>query len=906
MIILKNVVKNYKTKKSTFNALNNVSLTLPDNGLFFVTGNSGAGKSTLLNVIGSIDTIDSGEINIDGINLSKTTKKQINNYRQNFIGFVFQQFNLINELTVYENVIVAADLSNNEYSNIDELLQSLNIYDLKNKKINELSGGEQQRVAIARALIKNPKILLCDEPTGMLDNQNSKLIFELLKKISDKILVLVVTHDVNMAQDYSNNIIQLEKGKIIKTIDVPTKLNIYENINFYQYNYLKRKTIFRLALSWMKTKLKSLINLNILIILIFLVSFLCFSLIQDDDTTVLNSMYENNDKFIPFSKKFLLTRANDEVTHDTGLNDEDLNYLRDNMPFFDGDPIYEFGYAISESASLTRYPVRILNMTFEGWIPPLIASNGYMSYYVSHVYGVAILTNEFIEKYDLELYGNLPQKANEVVLTNYTFDVFKSKGYVRKTNVNINNYDDLIGKYIDLGDDNAEYPSLKVVGILDTKLDCEKYKELLKDGSYTNENMRNIWKFLVNYGLHTLIYGSQSLVDELCLSRLLSQRYCVEAKMPGIMVSIYRNIARTSLNKYETYYVGDENDKNGVVIPYCKSVLSLNNEVVTIMQKKVEQYAHDNYDEIKEQWLADGNEDSLYNYYNYILSNKINKYDKEFSFEYFQTQAMVEYIKSIIKKEITIEIPVDNRNVYNATVKKTGNVIGFCLTDELCKELYLGSELYDYFYKEIVKKGRGTYKYVIDPLTGNRSKDIQKLKFLPQYIYDTNIYPNQGKNTRFYYFNGNASYLQYTFYLKPHITIILNILFVIEIIMLIVLIIMMNYYYNNLINNKIKNIGILYSMGAHSFDVFRIFFYQLILMSLIIFAFSSMLLIIIKTILSKVIFEQNYIIVKFVYIHWPLMLAFLIAFIILGSVTLFLLVKKYDRKSPIKTILTLS
>ena len=138
MIILKNVVKNNKTKKSTFNALNNVSLTLPDNGLFFVTGNSGAGKSTLLNVIGSIDTIDSGEINIDGINLSKTTKKQINNYRQNFIGFVFQQFNLINELTVYENVIVAADLSNNEYSNIDEILQSLNIYDLKKKKINEL------------------------------------------------------------------------------------------------------------------------------------------------------------------------------------------------------------------------------------------------------------------------------------------------------------------------------------------------------------------------------------------------------------------------------------------------------------------------------------------------------------------------------------------------------------------------------------------------------------------------------------------------------------------------------------------------------------------------------------------------------------------------------------------------
>ena len=137
MIILKNVVKNYKTKKSTFNALNNVSLTLPDNGLFFVTGNSGAGKSTLLNVIGSIDTIDSGEINIDGINLSKTTKKQINNYRQNFIGFVFQQFNLINELTVYENVIVAADLSNNEYSNIDELLQSLNIYDLKNKNNKE-------------------------------------------------------------------------------------------------------------------------------------------------------------------------------------------------------------------------------------------------------------------------------------------------------------------------------------------------------------------------------------------------------------------------------------------------------------------------------------------------------------------------------------------------------------------------------------------------------------------------------------------------------------------------------------------------------------------------------------------------------------------------------------------------
>lgn len=165
---IKNLTKNYVNKKGTvFPALKSFNAVIPEKGLVFLLGKSGCGKSTLLNIIGCIDTPTSGSIEISGTDITTLSKEERDNFRANNIGFIFQDFNLFEQLNVYENITFGiTDINENIESKVDVLLEKLDIKECKRKNINELSGGEQQRVAIARALIKDCKILLADEPSG--------------------------------------------------------------------------------------------------------------------------------------------------------------------------------------------------------------------------------------------------------------------------------------------------------------------------------------------------------------------------------------------------------------------------------------------------------------------------------------------------------------------------------------------------------------------------------------------------------------------------------------------------------------------------------------------------------------------------------------------------------------------
>ena len=202
MIELVNLNKTYKTKKGiTIEAIKNLSLKFDDNGLVFVVGKSGSGKSTLLNLIGLLDSFDSGEIIIDNQPILKISKKELDDYRNYNLGFVFQEYNLIESYTVYKNIELVLDLQNetNKEEKIKKVIHDVELDGYENSKVNRLSGGQKQRVAIARALVKNPKVILCDEPTGSLDSKTGKTIFDLLQKISKDTLVIVVTHDVESA-----------------------------------------------------------------------------------------------------------------------------------------------------------------------------------------------------------------------------------------------------------------------------------------------------------------------------------------------------------------------------------------------------------------------------------------------------------------------------------------------------------------------------------------------------------------------------------------------------------------------------------------------------------------------------------------------------------------------------------
>lgn len=220
MIELKNVKKIYKTKSGEVNALDGVSLTLPEKGLIFISGKSGCGKTTFLNVIGGLDGIDQGEISIYGKNFSSFSQAEYDGYRNTFIGFVFQEYNLLPEFTVEKNIRIAMEIQGKPFDDdtVNELLRDMDILNLKNRKPTQLSGGQCQRVAIARALAKQPHVIMADEPTGALDNKMGKQVLDILKKLSKEKLVIVVSHDTDSAEQYADRIIQLSDGKVISDI----------------------------------------------------------------------------------------------------------------------------------------------------------------------------------------------------------------------------------------------------------------------------------------------------------------------------------------------------------------------------------------------------------------------------------------------------------------------------------------------------------------------------------------------------------------------------------------------------------------------------------------------------------------------------------------------------------------
>lgn len=218
MLKLENITKIYEGKNFKQIALNDVTLAFRNNEFVSILGPSGSGKTTLLNIIGGLDKYTYGNLIIDGVSTRKYKERDWNNYRSNKVGFIFQSYNLINHQTVLSNVLLSLNIADKPKKESIKLakkvLKDVGLENYIKKKPKELSGGQMQRVAIARALVTNPDIILCDEPTGALDSQTSIQIMELLKEISKEKLVIMVTHNVTLANKYSDRVIALNDGVI--------------------------------------------------------------------------------------------------------------------------------------------------------------------------------------------------------------------------------------------------------------------------------------------------------------------------------------------------------------------------------------------------------------------------------------------------------------------------------------------------------------------------------------------------------------------------------------------------------------------------------------------------------------------------------------------------------------------
>lgn len=225
LIDIKKARKHYGEGETLVKALDDVTLSLDEGKIYVILGPSGSGKSTLLNMIGGLDSLDDGEITISGRNISKAGKKELTEYRREDVGFVFQFYNLIPDLTVRENIQVVADISKHPMD-IDEVMAALEIDKYKNRFPKALSGGQQQRVAIARALIKNPKLLLCDELTGALDSKSSKNVLKFIEKVNTQFhtTVIIITHNEAIAA-MADTVIRIRDGQAASCTDNQHKLS---------------------------------------------------------------------------------------------------------------------------------------------------------------------------------------------------------------------------------------------------------------------------------------------------------------------------------------------------------------------------------------------------------------------------------------------------------------------------------------------------------------------------------------------------------------------------------------------------------------------------------------------------------------------------------------------------------
>ena len=480
MIELKNVSKSYRLANGIEKrALNCVSLNFPDAGLVFVVGKSGSGKSTLLNIIGGLDKEDSGEVIVNGKSLKHFKNEDYDYYRNEYIGFVHQEANLIPDYSVYENIMISLKLKGMKisYEDCDKLLDYLSLSGLGNRNINELSGGEKMRVSIARALVKNPKILICDEPTGSLDLETGNQIFKILKSVSKDRLVIVVTHDINNAKIYGDYLIQIDNGSIISNNLVCETLS---NASFRSTrSKLPFKEKFRFAF-------KNLFNNKVKMFFSLLLTFLSL-------VSLLISLNFNNTSIAYTQAKTLSDLGYNHITikkYEHDKSDELMNYHWES--YFDEDTFnkiekylgenYYRKYRIQENGNYLKinYNHENIYTKKEKNRDPYYYHNGDDDRFVVY------------DGENFDIIGRKPIEADEIMIHSYLADLFMHVGIMSNGSYYYpKSYEELLNnKYIDFG----KY-KLKVVGIINDG-DLREY-EYIKNASSFDGMISNIGRGII-------------------------------------------------------------------------------------------------------------------------------------------------------------------------------------------------------------------------------------------------------------------------------------------------------------------------------------------------------------------------------------------------------------------------
>ena len=861
MIELKNVCKTYKSKKgSKTKALNNISLKFDEKGMTFILGKSGSGKSTLLNILGGLDKYDSGDMLILGKSSKDFNASLFDSYRNTYVGFVFQEFNILEDYNVYENIVLALQLQQKDIDKekIDNLLDKLELSDLKTRKVNELSGGQKQRVAIARALIKDPKIILADEPTGNLDSKTGKQVMDLLKEISKEKLVIIVSHDTESADKYGDRIIEIKDGSVIKdTKECVTKgdKDTYKPIK----SKLPFKDSFKLGIGSLRHK-----KIKLVFTILLTIGTLLFLSIMDTlsnynvEEAHSKLLVDKKEESIKIEKYYFFNKKYDKYDFynkdQVKLTIEDEKYINSKLK----NKYYPI-YKLQESYSFMQIGEALK-------IGDIAHNSFYLEMGAYRTLNIVVVDN-FNDFTKEKIIGRYPSNYNEILIPNYMADLIIEGGITTYEKNDVDEFsDDYTFKpkdYEDIINSNKTFyfgskGKVKIVGIID--YDLSKYNSL-KNKEY-------------DYGAMT--DEQYDLLDELILKEK----------------NLYNNVYVTNgfIEKLDVANI-EELDENTVFFNLDSDSIDLQREgyyiAPAILQNELEYY--DGTKWVKTKKL--NKNDVIINIYQ-LMQGSSQDYEKglekyisnnpDVDVETLEKRYFVNYIKDfdVIGKKVNLK--VKNRIDEVVNDYKDLNIIGITgFSDTQSRNYYLSNDLVGEYKIEVIQKTG----YLV-PMS-----DYKDFKYmLTTFPYNSEI-------------QAVTPYSEEVTMLVRTIDILKDIAFYVSLVLFIFTVFLIGNFIMTSIHYRKKEIGVLRALGARSIDIIKIFLWEGIVMSFISATIASILLVLVTNLLNNVIMAgTNLILTPFILNIRQFVLIYLVVFIV-TIISSIIPIIKISKMKPIDAIL---
>ena len=920
MLEIRNLTKTYKPKKGVpVVALDNISLKFPDRGMIFLLGKSGSGKSTLLNLLGGLDIYDSGEIIIKGKSSKNFKQQDFDSYRNTYVGFIFQEYNVLDEFTVGANIALALELQGKKATDekINSILKEVDLEGFGQRKPNELSGGQKQRVAIARALVKNPKIISADEPTGALDSNTGRQIFDTLKKLSADKLVIVVSHDRDFAENYADRIIELADGKVISDlvylnnydeeksaskelifseniISIPENYHLteedrlaineyidkYKNgeINLsvsYGKNGRRKGTVvdnekitnkdndpFKLIKSKLPIKNAFKIGASglkykkIRLIITILLSGISFSLFGLSDTLGSFNYIDAGTNSI----------VDSEISY-AALSKEKKNYYNDNNDFY-----YSIGDFHLNNEDIDKIQ-KDTGIEMSGVYIPENYSMSFISQYDSenieytqtsyNIYamyfnGFAEITSDFLEKSGYTLIaGNLPNGSEkEIAISKYVCESFIKGGY-KDIGSDQENYDK-ISTYEDMIGKALYLGDEKfiVTGVIDMKFNFDRYLPLTVNDS---ERENSAADELLDYALYNEFLSLQAY------------------SLNQVAILGEGGLENLDIQKPATRYI-----TNGWVEFYE----NINGSENYLFSKSYVAKFEDIKDDIDIIWV-DGGKEKLEEKEIILPLSDIEHIMRWQNGVYDETivatpESAVEYLKNNQNLILHFEQRIPTFKI----IEEPGyHVVGVIDIDlETSPFMICDDELYSKF----VDADDGIYSYAVGAMPQNKNEVKELLE-----------YCRSESDVR--YTMSNEVIYQLSM-VEDYITTFADIFLYTGLGFAVFSAIMLANFISTSISYKKQEIGILRAIGSRGNDVFRIFFSESFIIAMINFILSSVLVLVITLIINNLIRSSTGILITFFGFGIRQIALLLFVSLAVAAIASFIPVKKIASKRPIDAI----